>query len=111
MANAYSAADELVHITTALALQEKFVAGDSDYVFYLHLPAEHLTYILLDEWQKMADYSADRAAVSQPATVEYYYDPAQAYPACSMSLDELRDALGIETKSRRRFFGFRSRTG
>ena len=80
MANAYSAADELVHITTALALQEKFVAGDSDYVFYLHLPAEHLTYILLDEWQKMADYSADRAAVSQPATVEYYYDPAQAYP-------------------------------
>ena len=36
----------------------------------LHLPAEHLTYILLDEWQKMADYSADRAAVSQPAWIE-----------------------------------------
>ena len=80
MANAYSAADELVHITTALALQEKFIAGESDYVFYLHLPAEHLTYILLDEWQKMADYSAGRVAVTRPATVNYYYDPAQAYP-------------------------------
>ena len=80
VANAYSAADEIVHVTTALALQEKYVAGNSDYVFYLHLPAEHLTYILLDEWQKMANYSANRVAVSRPSTVSYYYDPAQAYP-------------------------------
>lgn len=80
MANAYSAADEIVHVTTALALQEKFIAGESDYVFYLHLPAEHLTYILLDEWQKMANYSANRVIVSRPSTIRYYYDPAQAYP-------------------------------
>ena len=80
MANSYSAADELVHVTTALALQEKFIAGQSDFVFYLHVPAEHLTYLLLDEWQKMADYSANRSVATRPDTVTYYYDPAQAYP-------------------------------
>ena len=80
VANAYSGADELVHVTTALALQEHFINSDSDFVFYLHPVAEHLTYIQLDEWQKMADYSRDRVRTQQPATVRYRYDPALDYP-------------------------------
>ena len=80
MTNAYSGADEIVHVSTALALQERFINSDSAFVFYLHPVAEHLTYIQLDEWQKMADYSKGRVRVQQPATVRFRYEPALDYP-------------------------------
>ncbi|MCK0153789.1 hypothetical protein MWU49_08750 [Alcanivorax sp. S6407] len=97
--NAYSGADEIVHVTTALALQEAFIRSDSDYVFYLHPIAEHLTYIQLDEWQKMADYSRGRVRVQQPATVRYRYEPALDYPEYELFHNKAYWVSDIENRS------------
>ncbi len=97
--HAYSGADELVHVTTALALQEAFVNSDSDYVFYLHPVAEHLTYIQLDEWQKMADYSRDRVRAQRPATVRYRYEPALDYPEYALFHNQAYWVSEIENRT------------
>ena len=47
----YSGADELVHVNTALAMDNAFKGSDDIYTFYFHPIAEHLTYAALDDWR------------------------------------------------------------
>lgn len=79
-AHVYSGADELVHITTSLGLEEHLLKGEMPYQFYLHPVAEHLTYILLDQWSKEARYITGRTQQQNPSRVRFRYEPANAYP-------------------------------
>lgn len=79
-AHVYSGADEIVHVTTSLGLEEQLLKGEMPYQFYLHPVAEHLTYILLDQWSKEARYITDRTQHNNPARVRFRYEPANAYP-------------------------------
>lgn len=72
--NLYASADELVQINTSLALAQRFDQTGIPYRFYLHAPAEHLTLIALDNWQKEADASAAWTLVKNPAHVVYRTD-------------------------------------
>lgn len=76
----YGAADELVQVTTSLAIAQRLDAAGVPYRFFLHPVAEHLTFILLDGWQKEADYSKDQVRVKHPARVTYRVDRAYDYP-------------------------------
>ena len=79
-AHVYSGADEIVHVTTSLGLEEQLLKGEMPYQFYLHPVAEHLTYILLDQWSKEARYITDRTQQNNPDRVRFRYEPANAYP-------------------------------
>ena len=67
----YGAADELVPVTSAEAMREAFDAAGNPYRWWMHTPAEHLTFAVLDRWQKEADYSANQRRVHDPARVTY----------------------------------------
>src|SRR5882757_794594 len=71
----YSAADEIVHVTTAIAMQQAFAATGYPYQWWLHPIAEHNTYALLDNWQKESAYSATMTLVHSPPRVTYRYNP------------------------------------
>lgn len=74
-AHLYAGADELVHVNTALALQERLRDTEGlPYEFFFHPAADHLTLAVLDDWQKEAAYSADRERVRNPARVTYRTD-------------------------------------
>lgn len=79
-AHVYGGADEIVHVTTALGLEEQLLKGEMPYQFYLHPVAEHLTYILIDQWSKEARYITDRSLQDNPATVRFRFEPANFYP-------------------------------
>ncbi|WP_156478300.1 hypothetical protein [Alcanivorax sp. NBRC 102024] len=79
-AHVYSGADEIVHVTTALGLEEQLLKGEMPYQFYLHPVAEHLTYILIDKWSKEARYITDRTQQENPSRVTFRYEPENAYP-------------------------------
>jgi predicted esterase len=85
--NLYSGADYLVHLTTALALQGAFAASQVVHDFYIHPDAEHLTYALLDDWQKEATYTKDRRLLNNPAHVTFRTDPALEYPEYDIKHD------------------------
>ena len=67
----YGTADELVPVTSAEAMREAFDAAGNPYRWWMHTPAEHLTFAVLDRWQKEADYSANQRRVHDPARVTY----------------------------------------
>lgn len=79
-AHVYSGGDEIVHVSTALGLEEQLIKGDMPYQFYLHPVAEHLTYILLDKWSKEARYITGRNLQLNPAHIHFRYEPALAFP-------------------------------
>ena len=84
----YSGGDYLVPVNTALALRQKLVEADGvPYDFYLHPNAEHLTYAVLDSWQKEADFSAGRRRVKNPARVTYRTDASLDYPEYAIHHD------------------------
>jgi len=70
----YSGADELVHVTTALALEQQLDVLRVPSTFYLHPVAEHLTYALADDWHKESLASADDVRVHDPAHVTFRTD-------------------------------------
>ncbi|SDX65438.1 alpha/beta hydrolase [Marinobacter mobilis] len=77
----YAAADELVPIHESLAVAQRLaLAEEVDYHFYLHPLAEHLTLLMLDEWGKEAQLSADWRRVTTPNRVSYLFDPRFNYP-------------------------------
>ncbi|HWG93804.1 MAG TPA: hypothetical protein VNU66_06220 [Mycobacteriales bacterium] len=76
----YAAADELVQVHTALAVQQSLDAAGVDHRFFLHPAAEHLTFALADRWEKEAALSQGRRLVRDPARVVYRTDGALAYP-------------------------------
>lgn len=86
-AHVYSGADEIVHVTTALGLEEQLLKGEMPYQFYLHPVAEHLTYILLDQWSKEAGYITGRTQQDNPANVHFRFEPANAYPEYDIKHD------------------------
>ncbi|MFL5822607.1 MAG: prolyl oligopeptidase family serine peptidase [Solirubrobacteraceae bacterium] len=71
----YSGADELVHVWTGEAMDNAFKATDDIYRFYMHPAAEHLTYALLDNWQKEAADSKGWTLVHNPPRVTYTTAP------------------------------------
>lgn len=87
IANLYMGEDELVQVTTALAMQQAFEAVEVPYKLFLHPVGDHLTLIALDDWQKEADYSKDLARVTNPARVTYRTDASFAYPEYALKHD------------------------
>jgi len=67
----YSGADELVHVNTAVAMDDAFKASDNVFTFYMHPAAEHLTYAGLDDWRKEAADSRGLRRVHDPPRVTY----------------------------------------
>lgn len=95
-ANLYAGEDELVHVTTALALMQAFAdAADVPYFFYLHPAAEHLTFAVLDEWIKEAAYSAPWTRVRNPQRVTYRTDAALDFPEYGIRHDRAYWISGI----------------
>ena len=62
----YGAADELVPVTSAVAMREAFDAAGTPTAAGCTPPAEHLTFAVLDRWQKEAAYSANQRRVHDP---------------------------------------------
>lgn len=67
----YSGADELVHVNTAVAMDNAFKATDNVFTFYTHPAAEHLTYAALDDWRKESADSKGLTLVHNPPRVTY----------------------------------------
>lgn len=80
-AGLYAAADYLVPVHTALTLEQR-LNNNSELVFdfYLHPAAEHLTFALLDTWQKEAAFVKERRREHQPAQIRYRFDTRLYYP-------------------------------
>jgi pimeloyl-ACP methyl ester carboxylesterase len=76
----YAAGDELVQVHTAAAMARALQAAGVDHRFYLHPAAEHLTFALLDRWEKESIASKGRTRTGAPARVRYRTDAALAYP-------------------------------
>jgi pimeloyl-ACP methyl ester carboxylesterase len=74
-ANLYAAADELVWLWTGVGLNQAMADAGIPYVYYLHPAAEHLTFAVLDQWQKEADYTKDLRLVENPPRVTFRTDP------------------------------------
>ncbi len=91
----YAAADELVHITSSLALAQRLDALGVPHKFYLHPVAEHLTFMLLDGWQKEATYTKDLVRVKNPTQVTYRTDLAFNYPEYGIAHDKAYWVSGI----------------
>ena len=67
----YGGADELVHPTSSGAMAQEFRTHGNVYEYFLHPTADHFTFLLLDEWQKEADYTTDRVTTADPARVVF----------------------------------------
>lgn len=79
--HSYGALDELVQVTTGLDWGQKLgAAQDVIYEFYMHLAAEHLTFIALDEWSKEAAYTKDLKLVKNPSRITYRTNEKMAFP-------------------------------
>jgi pimeloyl-ACP methyl ester carboxylesterase len=76
----YAAEDQLVQVTSAQNMRQAFDATDNIYKWYMHPIAEHLTFILLDQWDKEADDSAYFQREASPVRVTFRHDPAIASP-------------------------------
>jgi pimeloyl-ACP methyl ester carboxylesterase len=92
--NLYSGEDELVHLTTALALQSAFLASDVVHDFYLHPIGEHLTYAILDDWQKEAKFN-EGLRLKTPSHVTFRTDPSLDYPQYKITHDRAYWVSGI----------------
>lgn len=97
-ANLYSGADELVHVTSSVALAQRFDSVGVPYRFYLHPVSEHLTFMALDSWQKEADASKGLVRVKNPTHVTYRTDLSQDYPEYGISHDRAYWVSGIKAR-------------
>ncbi len=86
--NSYATADELVQINTSLALAQRYSTSDVPYAFYLHAPAEHLTFMALDEWSKEATYTKDLSRVVNPGRVTFRTDESIGATAYNLKYDK-----------------------
>ena len=85
--NLYAGADYLVQSSSALALGLRLREVGVDHRFYFHPAAEHLTFVVLDEWRKEADRSKGRSLVRNPPRVRFRTDAALAYPEYGLQHD------------------------
>ena len=83
----YAGGDELVHSSSHTALAARLSEVGVDHEYYLHPLAEHLTFVLLDEWGKEAAASEGRTLVTDPPRVRFRTDAALAYPEYGINPD------------------------
>lgn len=85
----YAGEDELlVHAGHYLTLRDRLAQAEGVvHDFYIHSPAEHLTFALLDDWGAEAAYTADRKRLRVPARVRYRTDSSFAYPEYALKHD------------------------
>jgi dienelactone hydrolase len=76
----YAGADELVHATSAVALQQAMAATGYPYTWWMHPTAEHGTLAILDDWRKESVYSAPWTRQGNPPRVIYRFDPSLDEP-------------------------------
>ncbi len=76
----YAGADELVHTTTAVALQQAMAATGYPYTWWMHPAADHGTLANLDDWRKESIYSAPWTRQANPPRVTYRFDPSLDEP-------------------------------
>jgi pimeloyl-ACP methyl ester carboxylesterase len=76
----YAGGDYLVHAQTHTALALRLDEVGVDHEYFLHPAAEHLTFVLLDEWSKEAAKSEGRTVVADPPRVRFRTDASLAYP-------------------------------
>ncbi len=79
-AHVYGAADELVHVTQALALRDALAEHLVPSAHWLHPTGEHLSSVLADHWAKEAAYSSGRQRVRDPRTVTFRTDERFFFP-------------------------------
>lgn len=91
----YGALDELVQVSSSLALAQRLDEVGVPYQFYLHPVADHLTFMLLDGWQKEATYTGDLVRVKSPSRVSYRTDLAYNYPEYGIAHDKAYWVSGI----------------
>ncbi|MCR2747648.1 hypothetical protein [Limnobacter parvus] len=87
--HSYAALDELVQVNTGL--DWAFKLGQTDgvlYEFYMHLAAEHLTLIALDEWGKEAEFTRNLTVVKNPGRITYKTNEAFAFPQYEIKHDK-----------------------
>jgi pimeloyl-ACP methyl ester carboxylesterase len=84
----YAAEDQLVQVTSAQNMRQAFDATDNIYKWYMHPIAEHLTFILLDQWDKEATDSADFQREPRPVRVTLRHDPTIASPKYGITHDK-----------------------
>ncbi|MBU0543397.1 MAG: hypothetical protein KKC58_13535 [Gammaproteobacteria bacterium] len=87
--HSYGALDELVQVNTGLDWAIKLSEADGVlYEFYMHAPAEHLTLIALDNWEKEAAYSSNLKRVKNPGRITYKTNEAFAFPEYAIKHDK-----------------------
>lgn len=87
--HSYGALDELVQVNTGLDWALKLSQTDGvRYEFYMHLLAEHLTLIALDEWTKEAEFTRNLKRVKNPGRITYKTNEAFAYPEYEIKHDK-----------------------
>lgn len=87
--HSYGALDELVQVNTGL--DWAFKLGQTDgviYEFYMHLVAEHLTLIALDDWQKEAEFTRNLKRVKNPGRITYKTNEAFAFAEYEIKHDK-----------------------
>lgn len=87
IASLYSGADELVHVTSSLAMGVRMGQEEIPYRFFLHPVAEHLSYLIFDDWRKEAAYVAGLKRVKNPARVTYKTDARLDAPEYAIKHD------------------------
>jgi dienelactone hydrolase len=83
----YAGADEIVHTSSAVALQQAMAATGYPYTWWMHPAAEHGTFATLDDWRKESLYSAPWSRVVNPPRVTYRFDPSLDEPAYGLVHD------------------------
>ena len=87
--HSYGALDELVQVNTGLDWALKLGEADGAlYEFYMHLTAEHLTLIALDNWEKEAEFTRNLKRVKNPGRITYKTNEAFAYPEYEIKHDK-----------------------
>jgi len=70
----FAAADELVWVNHPVALMQRYDTLDYEHAMWLYA-AEHLTFAILDNWDREAAWTANRTLVKNPARVSYRTNP------------------------------------
>ncbi|GAC1544112.1 MAG: hypothetical protein NVS3B12_32760 [Acidimicrobiales bacterium] len=91
----FSGEDELVQVPSSTAMERAFAATDDQYVWYLHNPADHFTYVIADDWAKEAAFSAPQHLVTDPARVTFRTDATLDDPAHQIRHDRAYWVSGI----------------
>lgn len=67
----YAGADELVHTHTHTAMAQRFQEEGGAYEYFLHPYAEHLTFALVDSWEKEAAWTEGLTLEERPLHVDF----------------------------------------